>query len=60
MNTAAYKRRLMTTFESLRVTMPSVRELTVRAVVLGGLITVAFTAANVYLGLKVGLTSTNT
>jgi putative OPT family oligopeptide transporter len=31
-------------------------ELTLRAIVLGGLITVAFTAANVYLGLKVGLT----
>jgi putative OPT family oligopeptide transporter len=31
-------------------------ELTVRAIVLGGLITLAFTAANVYLGLKVGLT----
>ncbi len=32
------------------------RELTLRAIVLGGLITLAFTAANVYLGLKVGLT----
>ncbi|GAB2536026.1 OPT family oligopeptide transporter [Brachybacterium huguangmaarense] len=32
------------------------RELTVRAVVLGGIITLVFTAANVYLGLKVGLT----
>jgi len=31
-------------------------ELTVRAVLLGALITLAFTAANVYLGLKVGLT----
>ena len=31
-------------------------ELTVRAVVLGGLITLVFTAANVYLGLRVGLT----
>jgi putative OPT family oligopeptide transporter len=31
-------------------------ELTLRAIVLGGLITLAFTAANVYLGLKVGLT----
>src|SRR3954465_8645260 len=31
-------------------------QLTVRAVVLGGLITLVFTAANVYLGLKVGLT----
>lgn len=34
----------------------SIRELTVRAVILGGLITLVFTAANVYLGLKVGLT----
>ena len=32
------------------------RELTLRGILLGGLITVAFTAANVYLGLKVGLT----
>jgi putative OPT family oligopeptide transporter len=32
------------------------RELTFRGLVLGALITVAFTAANVYLGLKVGLT----
>lgn len=32
------------------------RELTLRAIILGGLITLAFTAANVYLGLKVGLT----
>lgn len=32
------------------------RELTVRAVILGGVITLVFTAANVYLGLKVGLT----
>ena len=31
-------------------------ELTLRAIILGGLITLAFTAANVYLGLKVGLT----
>ena len=34
----------------------SLRELTLRAVVLGGLITLVFTAANVYLGLRVGLT----
>jgi putative OPT family oligopeptide transporter len=34
----------------------SVRELTVRAILLGGIITLVFTAANVYLGLKVGLT----
>jgi putative OPT family oligopeptide transporter len=32
------------------------RELTIRSVVLGGLITILFTAANVYLGLKAGLT----
>ena len=35
---------------------PGARELTVRGVVIGGLITLVFTAANVYLGLKVGLT----
>ncbi|HTL67171.1 MAG TPA: oligopeptide transporter, OPT family [Lacunisphaera sp.] len=34
----------------------ALRELTVRGVILGGLITLLFTAANVYLGLKVGLT----
>ncbi|MCH8614331.1 OPT family oligopeptide transporter [Arsenicicoccus dermatophilus] len=32
------------------------KELTVRGVVIGGFITLVFTAANVYLGLKVGLT----
>ena len=32
------------------------REFTLRGVILGALITLAFTAANVYLGLKVGLT----
>ncbi|WP_260583105.1 OPT family oligopeptide transporter [Sphingopyxis sp. PET50] len=39
-------------------TMPKtgVRELTLRAILLGGLLTLMFTAANVYLGLKVGLT----
>jgi putative OPT family oligopeptide transporter len=35
---------------------PSRGELTLRAVVLGGAITLVFTAANVYLGLRVGLT----
>lgn len=35
---------------------PSVPELTLRAILLGGAITLVFTAANVYLGLKVGLT----
>jgi putative OPT family oligopeptide transporter len=34
----------------------SLPELTVRGVILGALITVVFTAANVYLGLRVGLT----
>ena len=34
----------------------STTELTLRAIVLGGLITLLFTAANVYLGLKAGLT----
>ncbi len=34
----------------------TLRELTLRGLVLGALITVVFTAANVYLGLKVGLT----
>jgi len=33
-----------------------VRELTIRGIILGALITVVFTAANVYLGLKIGLT----
>ncbi|HEX8625743.1 MAG TPA: oligopeptide transporter, OPT family [Allosphingosinicella sp.] len=34
----------------------STRELTIRSIVLGGILTLVFTAANVYLGLKVGLT----
>lgn len=34
----------------------NLRELTLRGIILGGLITLLFTAANVYLGLKVGLT----
>src|ERR1700694_2302786 len=37
-------------------TKESTAELTVRAVLLGGVITLLFTAANVYLGLKIGLT----
>src|SRR5690348_2168827 len=41
--------------EALRVG-EEVKELTVRGVILGALITVVFTAANVYLGLKIGLT----
>ena len=35
---------------------PGVAELTIRGVILGGLITFLFTAANVYLGLRAGLT----
>ena len=35
---------------------PPMREMTLRGIILGALITVVFTAANVYLGLKVGLT----
>jgi uncharacterized oligopeptide transporter (OPT) family protein len=31
---------------------PSTAELTIRGIVLGGVITLVFTAANVYLGLK--------
>ena len=37
-------------------TASPLRELTVRGILLGGAITLVFTAANVYLGLKVGLT----
>src|SRR6195952_3598438 len=46
----------MAELDTAEATTPSIRELTVRGVVLGGLITLIFTAANVYLGLKVGLT----
>jgi putative OPT family oligopeptide transporter len=38
------------------MTTPHPAELTIRGVLLGGAITLLFTAANVYLGLKVGLT----
>src|SRR4029450_2008855 len=34
----------------------SIKELTLRGIILGALITVVFTAANVYLGLKMGIT----
>ena len=34
----------------------SIKELTLRGIVLGALITLLFTAANVYLGLKLGIT----
>src|SRR5438034_7584949 len=35
---------------------PPPKELTIRGLILGALVTTIFTAANVYLGLKVGLT----
>ena len=34
----------------------SIKELTLRGIILGALLTVLFTAANVYLGLKIGIT----
>jgi len=37
-------------------TGPAVKELTLRGIILGALITILFTAANVYLGLRAGLT----
>ncbi|MFL6783818.1 MAG: OPT family oligopeptide transporter [Sphingomicrobium sp.] len=37
-----------------------VKELTLRGIILGALITVVFTAANVYLGLKIGITIATT
>jgi len=41
---------------SATATVVPLRELTLRGVLLGGVITLVFTAANVYLGLKVGIT----
>ncbi|MEO5773935.1 MAG: oligopeptide transporter, OPT family [Sphingomicrobium sp.] len=35
---------------------PMIKELTLRGIILGGLLTLVFTAANVYLGLKLGIT----
>jgi putative OPT family oligopeptide transporter len=46
----------MTQVDSPDATTSAIRELTIRGVILGGVITLIFTAANVYLGLKVGLT----
>ena len=46
---------MATTHQGASAAAP-MREFTLRAVILGGLITVLFTAANVYLGLRVGLT----
>jgi putative OPT family oligopeptide transporter len=40
----------------MSATPKAIAELTLRSVLLGGIITLLFTAANVYLGLKVGLT----
>jgi putative OPT family oligopeptide transporter len=46
----------LTPGDPLKAAAPSTNELTLRAVVLGLLITLLFTAANVYFGLKAGLT----
>ncbi|MGI4855456.1 MAG: OPT family oligopeptide transporter [Janthinobacterium lividum] len=43
-------------FDSPHHPQTALAELTVRGVILGALITIVFTASNVYLGLKVGLT----
>ncbi|MCR2088974.1 OPT/YSL family transporter, partial [Campylobacter upsaliensis] len=37
-------------------TSKNLRELTLRGLILGSILTLIFTASNVYLGLKVGLT----
>ncbi|WP_241153015.1 OPT family oligopeptide transporter [Neoactinobaculum massilliense] len=42
--------------EARRSSASPVKELTIRGIIIGGVITLVFTAANVYLGLKVGLT----
>ena len=41
---------------TVAVPTTGIRELTLRGIILGGLITLLFTAANVYLGLRIGLT----
>ena len=41
---------------TIAIPAPSLRELTLRGIVLGALLTLLFTAANVYLGLKLGIT----
>src|SRR5688572_9474816 len=46
----------MATITGTAAAGPSFKELTLRGIVLGALITVLFTAANVYLGLKLGIT----
>ena len=45
-----------TPINTIRPAGPGVAELTIRGIILGGLITLLFTAANVYLGLKLGIT----
>ena len=45
-----------TSMNNIRPAGPGVAELTIRGIILGGLITLLFTAANVYLGLKLGIT----
>ena len=42
--------------QAARAATGGVKELTIRGIILGALITVVFTAANVYLGLKIGIT----
>src|SRR4051794_26588212 len=46
----------MATSETSLRAAGDIKELTIRGIILGALITVVFTAANVYLGLKIGLT----
>ncbi len=41
---------------TVAIPMTGIRELTIRGIILGGLITLLFTAANVYLGLRIGIT----
>jgi len=47
---------MATAAPSAKIREPGLKELTIRGIVLGALITVLFTAANVYLGLKIGIT----
>jgi putative OPT family oligopeptide transporter len=51
-----FEKRLVHPPAAILLTDMQPRELTLRGLVLGALITTAFTAANIYLGLKVGLT----
>ena len=46
----------MATISEQRGAYAAVKELTIRGIILGALLTVVFTAANVYLGLKIGIT----